>query len=420
MVGLGLLALALRLWLVLSAGSPPTSTLSDPSVYHALAVGLARGKGFVGVLGHPTAQFPPAFPFLLSLVYRVFGPHPGAGGVMNAILGSLTVPLLYFAARKTLGRVEAIVVGLGMTLLLGQILWVDLLLSETLFTFLLAVLLALLVGLDPDRRRSAVLLGLVIGLATLTRGEGLLLVTLAIAMWRTRLPPGRLRQQAAIMLAVAIACVVPWTIRNAYAMHSFVPLSTNLGATLWAGHNPQAYGGPIVPSERLLDQVHGAPGTPRREVAENTFLRNKALSWAVSHPVDELALIPEKLSSLFSGDGQIIYYWLNPSGQKPVFSQNAQYRLNVLANAETYLLLFAFVASLFVFGKALGRRRPILWGALVFLAISAVLYGFVFFGGFRYLAPLEPLMLFVAAPLIVQLGKLRAQRLDHAQGNSVG
>lgn len=336
---------------------------------------------------------------------------------MNAVFGSFTVPLLYFAARKTLGRVEAIIVGVVMTVLLGQILWVPLLLSETFFTFLLAVLLALLAGLDPEKRRSPVLLGLVIGIATLTRGEGLLLITVAIAMWWTRLPRRRLRQQAAIMLAVAIACVVPWTIRNASAMDSFVPLSTNLGATLWAGHNPQAYGGPIVPPDRLLDRVHGTTGTPRREVAENTFLRNKALSWAVSHPVDELALIPEKLTSLFSGDGQIIYYWLNPSGQKPVLSQNAQYRLNVLANAETYFLLFSFAASLFVFGKALWRRRPILRGALVFLAISAVLYGFVFFGGFRYLAPLEPLMLLVAAPLIAQLGKLRAHRLGPVDGN---
>ena len=67
--------------------------------------------------------------------------------------------------------------------------------------------------------------------------------------------------------------------------------------------------------------------------------------------------------------------------------------------------------SLAVFGKALWRRRPILRGVLVYLAISVVLYGFVFFGFFRYLAGLEPLMLLVAAPLIARLRILRAQRI---------
>lgn len=244
MVGLGLLALALRLWFVLSVGPPPTSSLNDPGVYNAIAVGLAQGQGFVGVSGHPTAQFPPGFPFLLSLAYRVFGHYQEAGGVMNAVIGSLTVPLLYFAARKTLGRTEAIVVGLGMAILLGQILWVDLLLAETLFTFLLAVVLVLLLMLDPSRRRSAVLVGLAIGLATLTRGEGLFFIAVAIAVWSTKLPRRVMTQQGAIMLGVALVCIVPWTVRNENTMHSFIPLSTNLGATLWAGHNPQAYGGP--------------------------------------------------------------------------------------------------------------------------------------------------------------------------------
>lgn len=126
------------------------------------------------------------------------------------------------------------------------------------------------------------------------------------------------------------------------------------------------------------------------------------------HPIDELALIPEKVIALFSGDGQIIYYWLNPAGEKAVLSASAAYRLNVLANAELYALLTAFVVSLAVIRGRLWRRRPILRGALVFLGISAVLYGFVLFGAFRYLAPLEPLMLLVAAPLIAHLVKLRA------------
>ena len=77
--------------------------------------------------------------------------------------------------------------------------------------------------------------------------------------------------------------------------------------------------------------------------------------------------------------------WTSPAPE-PLLSHNAAGRLNTLADIGGYALLAAFIGSLAVFGKALWRRRPILRGALVYLAISAVLYGFVFFGFFRYLA----------------------------------
>jgi hypothetical protein len=40
-------------------------------------------------------------------------------------------------------------------------------------------------------------------------------------------------------------------------------------------------------------------------------------------------------------------------------------------------------------------------------ALSAFLYGFVFYGNFRYRAPLEPLMILLAAPVLVRLWDVR-------------
>jgi 4-amino-4-deoxy-L-arabinose transferase-like glycosyltransferase len=410
MLGLGGVALVLRLWFALSVGQTSTRVLSDATVYQAIAENLVHGQGYAGITGQATAQFPPGYPLLLALVFSVFGVHPTAGAIVNALLGAVTVPLLYFTARRTLGRVEAIFAGIGMTVLFSQIIYADLLLSETLFTFLVVVVLALAAVVKPTRVRSAVLLGAVIAAATLTRGVGVVLIVIPLAMWWRAVPRRLLQRQALTMLAVVLAFVVPWTVRNAYDMHAFVPLSTDLGVTLWAGHSPQAYGGPLLPPQRLLSSIHYPPASTKFELAENRLLRNKAVSWAAAHPLDELRLIPLKLLSLVSGDGLSVAYWLDEP-TKPLLSSNAQGRVKILANIGGYAVLVLFLASLAVFGRALWRRRPILRGALLYLAVSAVLYGFVFFGGFRYFASLEPLMLLVAAPLAARLWMLRAQRL---------
>jgi hypothetical protein len=55
-------------------------------------------------------------------------------------------------------------------------------------------------------------------------------------------------------------------------------------------------------------------------------------------------------------------------------------------------------------------RPRVLWrthlgtqGALAYLAVCLFVYGFVYYGQFRYQIPMEPLMILVATPLIVSV-----------------
>jgi hypothetical protein len=197
-------------------------------------------------------------------------------------------------------------------------------------------------------------------------------------------------------------------------MHAFIPVSTNFASTFWAGHNPQANGGPTFPTPQVLGKIPAPVTSPKHELQVQSVLRRKALSWLISHPLDELRLIPLKLLDLGEGDGQAIYTWIDAQAtpKRPVLSRNAQARLVLLGDITFFVLLTAFLASLAVLGSALWRRRALLRGVLAFLAVMAVMYGFVFYGGVRYHAALEPLMLLVAAPLVVRLARMRAQRLS--------
>jgi hypothetical protein len=70
--GLVGLAVVLRVGIVVLAHRDGLG-FNDQFLYHHMADGLARGDGYQ-VFGEPTMRWPPVFPFLLSLVYRVTGP----------------------------------------------------------------------------------------------------------------------------------------------------------------------------------------------------------------------------------------------------------------------------------------------------------------------------------------------------------
>ena len=75
------------------------------------------------------------------------------------------------------------------------------------------------------------------GLAILTRANGMiLLVPLALIMWAPRRSLG----PPAVLVAVALLTVAPWTIRNAVELHAFVPVTTQFGSALAGTYNDEA------------------------------------------------------------------------------------------------------------------------------------------------------------------------------------
>ncbi|MEO5989267.1 MAG: hypothetical protein ABIU54_14850 [Candidatus Eisenbacteria bacterium] len=106
-----------------------------------------------------------------------------------------------------------------------------LLLNETLFEFV--SILAVWLVLRGDARRQVswcILAGLCIAGAVLCRPVGIALAG-ALGLWLLfRFPRAVLPFTAAALLAWS-----PWPVRNARALHAFVPFTTNGGATTWAG-----------------------------------------------------------------------------------------------------------------------------------------------------------------------------------------
>src|SRR3954452_17393539 len=198
----------------------------DAMTFHQVAQHLADGEGFRRPFtAGPTAEHPPAWEVVLAAADKL-----GANGylthrLIGALLGTVTVVLVGLLGRAVAGARVGLVAALVAAAY--PMLWgADVsLMSETLYgVFLVAALLAAVA-------RRAVLLGVLLGLAALTRGEALLLIPLLAVPLFWRAP----RALAVCVVAFAVV-LAPWTIRNLVTFDQPVLVSSKANG-LWVGAN---------------------------------------------------------------------------------------------------------------------------------------------------------------------------------------
>jgi 4-amino-4-deoxy-L-arabinose transferase-like glycosyltransferase len=302
-VGL-LLALTLVVRLGYVALTPGYRAIDDAHNYDVHARSIAAGHGFARIGSGPsgeTAFRPPGYPYFLAGVYAVTGVVQAqdsrryvAGRVANALVGTVIVALIgVLCAQLFDRRVALAAMALG-AVYLPLILVGGSLMSEPLFAALVlgALAAALRHRRSAHRHLWALLAGALGGLAILTRANAaIVLVPLAVAVWDAR-PRWSWRALAppAALVAVALATVAPWTIRNAVVLHSFVPVTTQLGTALAGTYNDAARTDHEHPASwRSLRRVPDYQYLVERwhEIPEPAFerkLRAAALRYAAHHP----------------------------------------------------------------------------------------------------------------------------------------
>jgi 4-amino-4-deoxy-L-arabinose transferase-like glycosyltransferase len=396
------LALVLRVAWVVEVERSGRWALNDALIYHANAASLVEGNGFRPLGVGPTAQWPPGYSTVLAGLYRVFGIDPLVGELFNAVVGAVTVVLLMLFVERALDRPTAVVAGTIMCVLPGPILWTDVLVTETLFTMVFVALFVVLSRAVPTWR-WLVAIGVIIGVGGLVRGEALTWGLLPIvAFWRD-LPRIDLLRRVAAIAGVVVVVLSPWTIRNAVVMDAFVPVATNASQTLWSGHHAGATGGQTYPPESYYQQFDQA--APLRELQSSRALRNDALEYMFTHPVRELELIPLKLIHLNRGDSYALD-WVNDAPDGAPIPEIDVERFGVLADAAYYAVLALTLLGAFVLGRSFwGTRSGRLLAASFLTALF--LYGFLYYGNYRYRVPYEPLMVVVAATVLTRLWSRR-------------
>ncbi len=197
-----------------------------------------RAKHFVsGELG-PWDSFTPAgYPLFIASFYRIAA-HPfTAIAVTQAILGALTVFLTYrLALTLRQPRALALFAATVIAFHVPAILYTGLLLSETLFSFLLVLASWLLVrSTSVPSWRSALVGGLALGLASVVRPNLLLVypfVPVCLFIGLARVPRTTL-VYSALVLVTALVPVGLHSAHNSRLVDRWVPTSTNGGLNFY-------------------------------------------------------------------------------------------------------------------------------------------------------------------------------------------
>jgi 4-amino-4-deoxy-L-arabinose transferase-like glycosyltransferase len=404
LVAVLLLALAVRLIVV--AATPGFRPVTDALDYDRHAVALVTHGSYpssvLAPAGGPTAFRPPMFPLALAAVYEVNGvgspiARQRAGRVMEAVLGTVTVALICLIALRLWGVTAALVSGVMAAVYPPLILIGSSLMSESLYIpLVLAALLAALAHREsPHRWRWALVAGVLIGLAALTRSNGVaVLVPLCLLVWTERPRLSRRALAAPALLAAAAAVtLVPWTVRNALVMHAFIPISTQSGYALAGTYNsparanaqyPTLWEPPSwVPSMRsiFMDRTLREPGLSAR-------LRSRAFDYMRAHPAYPLEVGFWNTARLLNLQGPGLERW------------EARFEAYNLRLAELSVYAFWLLGAVALAGAATGaaRRAPAaFWACPAVIALSTVFI----LGLTRYRSPADPFLIMLGALALI-------------------
>lgn len=190
---------------------------SDARGYDLVATNLLDGRGFPVLVDSFVLQAyaPPVYPIFLATVYSLYGHDYLAVKLVQQGVSLATCLLLYGAGRRLFNRRTGLIAAILAAAHPGLAFYSSALMTETLFIcFLAAIVFLLAVGAESWSPTRSAALGLVTGLAILTRPAGVTLVpaALLLMLW----PGGRwLRWRIVLIYVVALGLVVaPWMLRN--------------------------------------------------------------------------------------------------------------------------------------------------------------------------------------------------------------
>ncbi len=390
--------------IVNSGGLHEPPETGDGHDYDAIAFNVWHGRGFgyewsneewrrpyVGIPRYrllmtrqsefyPTTYRPPAMPVLLSGVYAMAGRSFAAWRVVNCgvMAGAVTVaaavaaqfagiPAAALAAAITLQSRELTrYSGMFMTeplatLMVGLVAWIWVRNARTGWTI-----------------RSAAASGAAMGALLAARTIFILSTPILVIL------PGRDKsfgsplawKAKAICLAVAIAVISPWWIRNIVVLDAFMPLGTQGGINLPMGFGPRALrhqgvwasnpgdGWPEIAAQKL-DIVTS-------EVMLAKYRQRLTIDWMIENPRDVLRLM-----------------WLHVSQElKPgrdFFSR--------------WLLPLAAIAALVL------RKSPGVWTVVLVVLANILSIAMTYSAGGRFMVPVQPLLVALVAAGAVTLGR---------------
>ncbi len=345
----------------------------------------------------------PLYPFLIALLYGVFGYSPFVPGFFQACLDAGTAVLIYKITVRIMTRrphrpskaanVTGVLAAAGWALFVPAEAYSSILMPTAGAVFVFWMLVWLIVGTEAaPSPRQCLISGLVIGFSAMGVATLLFVIPLFLAaIFLRRTNAARPAIAAALLLAGVLAGTAPCWIHNWSVARDPVFLSAHGGINFWLGNNPDATGYPHFPGLHAgqgqmlrdsIEQAETAAGRTLKRSEVSRYWSNKARDYIFTNPGAWMKLLGRKIANFWNA-----------------FEYDD---LGVIANLRAHGVLFprirfGLVAALGLAG-AIAAWRPFTASrwilAAVVLQLVAVLPVFV---TERYRLPAVPGLLILAA-----------------------
>jgi hypothetical protein len=374
----------------------------DEEAYCQIARSLAAGQGLVDEFGY-RATYMPGYPGFLALLAGL--PHSLFWTrLVQALLGAWLAPATYLLARRWLamagpegntpgeGDLLPVLAGLAVAVDPFLLFFSGLLLTETLFALCLATAWLVLLPMCQANRRigasSVIGTALLLWLCLMLRPSSAILVLLvpAVVVLPRRFDRAGLMTAAAVV-ALVLAGLAPWAIRNYRVIGQWRWLTTRGGISLYDAVRPGSSGESDLADTKSLPELQGLD-----ELHWDAYFRAKARAEIRRDPMRIVSLAGRKFLRTWS---------LRPNVE--AYHQGAA---AIVGASWTTAVLVLAAAGWWRYRRALGA-----WLVLLSPVIAFTLLHMVFVGSVRYRLPLMPMMLVLsAAGLAGIIGGLGAAR----------
>ncbi|MGH7543561.1 MAG: ArnT family glycosyltransferase [Gemmatimonadota bacterium] len=345
-----------------------------------LGATLVQDGGFLTVETppRPTAKFPPLYPVVVAAFFKIFGVFsvPAAIGlfVFQIVCAAVSTILLMRIGERVFDRRAGLIAGMIWAFYPTSIFFssVRIWYSELAVMLLLAVVAITVTGESPLALGRIACLAVLSGLLVLTDSTMILYLPL-LALWAAyrgaRNPAGLIGRFGAWAVVFLVVCS-PWLVRNWSIWGTPLLAKSNLGLELVLGNASELR--KTVGQEQMGN-----------EMESQRVLRDLALRWIRQHP--------ERFARLTLR--RVVYFW----GGNPGFGP------------EFFLRLMYFVPLLFlaIVGLWRGlREKRVMTPLWLFLLVYPLPYYVTHVGHGRYIYPVEPIVVLLAAlPLAVLWGR---------------
>ena len=395
-----------------SAEAPVFSDMQD---YLQTAANFAQGNGVI-TDGSQRAYRAPVYPILMGFCLKGVAPSILSLRYLQAFLGAISCGLLFYLANL-LGEqlmpnrprnchallfryVFPFLVGLIFAFYDSHIFFTGVLMTETLFTFLLIAWLIVLVALFRHPHVALVALaGAFLGVLALTRpGSIFYLPVLLTVLWLCSASRRQRWFWANIAMVSVVATILPWTIRNALVLDAFIPLTTNGGVNFYVGHN-EYFGYSSAKKKEIRDR------TAFGEVEESKYFFDLGLKFIREHPFRDINNTFVKLLHVYTTRYKPFPWTYGRKFSSPF--PTVGWSMPLLSLGLIGLVVCSFRSKSFA---------GVIGGTIALHTATCML----FFGRTRFRVPLEPLLILATVFGVGILGLVIAEQVRTRQSRRTG